>query len=94
MVRNLWQGDLALLELAAAGKTDAPREVIKKLESLGHVERSGGLKLTATGRDRAVRLKPAEHDLRRQFTAQGGGALRTVGGSSIRVGGGCPDIRA
>jgi superfamily II helicase len=89
MIRNLWDGDLALIELAAGNSTAAPREVLLKLASLGHVKLDGGkASLTSKGRKRAIALLPAENDLRMSANAklQHRQPIRTVGSSSMHIG--------
>jgi hypothetical protein len=89
-IKNVWAGDLALVELLAGG-TEAPAEVLQKLVSLGHVKLVAGKpSLTAAGRSRAKRLKPAANDLRRMSNASPGAPVKTVGQSSLHVGGGGP----
>lgn len=90
MVKNLWLGDLALIELARDGGTAAPDDVLAKLRDQGHITLSGGPKLTDAGRARAACLKDAEHDLRLMFTTSGGESKITTDGSggSIHIGGG------
>ncbi len=86
MIRNLWVGDLALLELAA-GQTAAPPDVLEELRVRGHITLARGKPtLTDRGRNRAGRLKACEHDLRKMFTARGKPALTTDGGSVRRLG--------
>lgn len=83
MIKNIWAGDLALIELAA-GRTDAPQSVLSILAGKGHVEvTAAGPKLTGRGRRRARKLQPCAHDMRLQFAAGGSTPLATVGGGQI-----------
>ncbi len=80
--------DLALVELLR-GEALAPRAVFDKLRAQGYVQFTNGVpKLTAAGRNRAGKLKPAEHDMRMLFTAPVGGssacAIRAIGGSRLQ----------
>jgi hypothetical protein len=77
--------------LAAAGKTEAPPEIMARLQGLGHVTAAGAL--TAEGSQRADGLKPFEHDLRLMFSG-GRAPIRTVGGgAAVQIGGGPATIR-
>lgn len=89
IVKGLWVGDLALIELLA-GKTDAPADVLEKLRVLGNVTLSAGkAALTPKGRRRAERLRPMEHDLRLLHAgAAGSEPLKTVAGAALHVTGG------
>lgn len=98
-VKNVTVNDLALIELADAGKTGAPPEVLERLRASGHlVLTAAGVKLTSKGSRRAERLKPFEHDMRLMWGAKAGanaGAkapLTTDGGCGLRIGGGSARI--
>jgi hypothetical protein len=97
MVQDIWLGDLALLELLR-GPTEAPAEVLTKLAVLGHVAiaAGGAPRLTTAGRERAEKLRDAEHDLRLLFAvrADGRAPLTTDGGTVLHVGGGKAQIRS
>ena len=86
MTKNIWAGDLALIELAA-GRTDAPRDVLDSLAAKGHVKLTakGGPVLTGAGKHRAASLKGSEHDLRLMFGPGSGSAIKGVGGSGFRA---------
>jgi hypothetical protein len=93
MIKNIWAGDIALLELLA-GETQAPPDVLKRLAAIGHVQViAGAPKLSLKGLRRARQLKACEHDLRKQFSAKGGSSLTTDGSTGFHVGGGRANIR-
>jgi hypothetical protein len=92
MIENIHVGDIALIEILAEGRTDAPREIMDELRRRGHLDRKG--RLTAAGRRRARALKDSEASLRHQFAGgDGGGAnamLKTVGRPRLILTGGGP----
>ncbi|CAN5423193.1 hypothetical protein BH11PLA2_BH11PLA2_43930 [soil metagenome] len=93
MVKDLCGDDVALVELARNGKTDAPRDVLRGLRAKGYILLKGSsVTLTASGRDRGVRLKDAEADLRKLFAgsaAAPGRKITTAGtGHALRIGNG------
>ncbi|MBA4187766.1 MAG: hypothetical protein C0467_07080 [Planctomycetaceae bacterium] len=64
-VRDVWAGDVALVELARSERTEAPAEVLSELARRGHVKLSGKTaKLTGAGRIRANALAKAEGNIR------------------------------
>jgi hypothetical protein len=92
-IKNVTPVDLALVELLTAGRTAAPRDVLELLRSRGHLVVTGGkYRLTSKGRRRAEGLRGCEHDLRlrQQAAAEGGAAVKTVGGQSFHISGGSP----
>ncbi len=87
LTSNLNVNDLALVELLR-GEALAPRAVFDQLRAKGYVQFSNGKpSLTAAGRKRADKLKPAEHDMRMLFAAPVGGnrgcSIRAIGGSRL-----------
>jgi hypothetical protein len=94
-VKDVWAGDLALIELAA-GRTEAPQAVLQELKRRGHVKIAAGkATLTTAGTRRAQRLHPHEHDLRLQATSNKGSAITTDGASRLHIGsGGTAKIRS
>jgi len=98
VVKDVTYLDLALIELLNDSRTDAPPDVLEKLQAQGFLELVGDRpKLTAAGRDRAERLKPGEREMRLMWSGLGAGGscgVRTVGGSGVCVGGGRASIRS
>jgi hypothetical protein len=94
MIRDIWAGDLALIELNKSGTTAAPADVLRELKRRGHLTASG--KLTIEGRRRARGLADAERNLRGMYAraAQGKSMLTTDGRGSLHIGGGRATIRS
>jgi hypothetical protein len=94
VIKDIWVGDLALIELLA-GKSEAPADVLNKLEARGQLLlTSAGPELTSAGQQRAQQLKQIETDLRAMFTASGRSPVHTDAGPLIHIGGGVARIRA
>jgi hypothetical protein len=97
MVKNLWPGDIALVEMLR-GSTEAPSAICRELRARGYLEIIAGKpKLTVKGRRRAERLRPAEQDLRKMFAsgaaANGAAGIEAPARSSLHIGGGRARIR-
>ncbi|VTT99069.1 unnamed protein product [Gemmataceae bacterium] len=87
-IKNVWAGDVALIELTRSGRTDAPGEILAELKHRGHLtlDKSGTPSLTGAGVKRAEALKPCEANLRAMAVnaSTGRAPLMTASGSGLR----------